>query len=160
MVWVWALLPEKALWTAFQRRLLNLYRNLFLGTENTQKSATTDISSPLTSENDATAAPQTSQKYVVIGASAGGGLLVLIIVAFVIKKIFCKARTSTQSNMSEQGAKVNQSFQGEFELHSMPVKMWEQYRTDLPYWWTSVNHKAVKSVISKRDSLLWVFWNC
>lgn len=93
------------------------------GTENTQKSATTDISSPLTSENDATAAPQTSQKYVVIGASAGGGLLVLIIVAFVTKKIFCKAMTSPQSNMSEQGAKVNQSFQGEFELHSMPVKM-------------------------------------
>ena len=46
----------------------------------------------------------------------------LIIVAFIIKKIFCKARPSTQRNMSEQGAKVNESFQGEFELHAMPVK--------------------------------------
>ena len=44
----------------------------------------------------------------------------LIIVTFIIKK---KARPSTQRNKIAPGANVNESFQGEFELHTMPVKM-------------------------------------
>jgi len=69
-----------------------------------------------------TAAPQNSPNYIIIGASAAGGVLVLVIIAVIIRKCLCKARTSSAKQPRNIG-RVNDCLEGDFELSNITGKI-------------------------------------
>jgi len=91
------------------------------GTDSTLKRTTRET--PSVSPTETAAEPQTSQNYVVIGVSAFGGLLALVIVAVLMKKFVFKRGPSPAVEIPAQSAKVNESFQADIELSTMPGKM-------------------------------------
>ena len=69
-----------------------------------------------------TATPQKSPNYIIIGASAAGGVLVLLIIAVIIRKCLCKARTSS-AKQSRNIGRVNDFLEGDFELSDITRKI-------------------------------------
>ena len=72
--------------------------------------------------DEVTAAPQNSNKYIVIGASAAGGVLLLVIIIVVIRKCLCKTRVHSSKQPRNTG-RVNDGHEVDLELSNMTPKI-------------------------------------